>query len=222
MGSDPEDEKRGVMVGIDEQPQRQVKVNAYYIDKYEVTNEQYQRFIDATDNKTPFDWQDRKYPEGEGDWPVSHIDWFDARTYCEWSGKRLPTEEEWEKAARGPDGNIYPWGNEFDKKKGNFFGQPAPVGSFETDRSHYGVYDMAGNVMEWVDSWYKAYPGNKADIKDYGEKHKVLRGNAASADGHYGMTSVFARGSNRTYYLPGGAGFDGGFRCARDAEVKAR
>ena len=111
VGSNLVDEKRGIDVGVDELPQRNFFLKSYYIDKYEVTSQQYKKFVDATGNKPPFDWEDGTYPSGEATFPVAHIDWFDADAYCRWQGKRLPTEVEWEKAARGTDGRIYPWGD---------------------------------------------------------------------------------------------------------------
>lgn len=185
MGSDPEDEKRGVMIGLDELPLRKVFLKSYYIDKYETTNKAYKKFVDAASYRVPADWKDNKYPEGEDDFPVAHIDWFDADVYCRWAGKRLPTEAEWEKAARGTDGRIYPWGDTFDKNKANTAesqrDRAVPVGSFPEGASPYGVMDMAGNVWEWTADWYKPYPGSAVERDIYGETHKVTRGGAGNS-----------------------------------------
>ncbi len=204
MGSDPEDEKRGIMVGIDEQPQREVKVEAFYIDKYEATNAQYQRFTEATGNKTPYDYKNRQYPEGEGDWPVSHIDWYDAKAYCSWVGKRLPTEIEWEKAARGTDGRIYPWGDEYDADKLNTRDwnkrkvDRVKVGSFPSGASPYGALDMGGSVWEWTEDWYEAYPGSAIKGRvDFGKTYKIARGGAWNSTG-----ADLARSNMRYTYLP--------------------
>ncbi|MEE9614219.1 MAG: SUMF1/EgtB/PvdO family nonheme iron enzyme [Thermodesulfobacteriota bacterium] len=202
---------------MDERPERKVRTEGYYIGKYEVTNSSYKKFVDAG-HQPPLSWEGGAYPDKRGDHPVNNVTWFDAEAYCKWAGKRLPTEEEWEKAARGPDGNRYPWGDEYDEAKANLNkGDTAPVGSHETDVSHYGVYDMAGNVMEWVDAWYKPYPGGTFESKEFGEKYRVLRGSSGSAMGHYVMGKIFSRSSFRHHYLPGGAGNDGGFRCASSA-----
>src|SRR3990172_5037164 len=125
-------------------------------------------FITVTAAPAPPYWTQRAYPEGKASHPVTNVTWYSAGIYCVWAGKRLPTEAEWEKAARGPGGNKYPWGNEYDEKKANLFkGKTVPAGSFETDKSYYGVYDMGGNVMEWTDSWYEPYPGATIINKDY-------------------------------------------------------
>ena len=200
----------------DEYPKRMVYLKGFYMDRYEVTNREYKKFVDSANYNPPEPWENGAYPEKEADHPVVNVTWFDAHAFCKWAEKRLPTEEEWEKAARGPNGDIYPWGNEYDPKRANLEADSiAPVGSFEGDRSYYGAYDMAGNVMEWVDSWYGPYPGNTAGIKDYGSKYKVLRGDAMGQSGHYMMHNISARGSNRDYYFQDAAGEDGGFRCAK-------
>lgn len=148
--------------GHEADPQ-QVFVEAFYIDKYEVTNAQYAKFLEATGHRKPTfgEYKELNAP----DQPVVGVSWEDAQAYAQWVGKRLPTDIEWEKAARGVEGYLYPWGNDYDPSRGNFddggrmdghidgYGMaPAPVGSFAGDVSPYGVYDMAGNVWEWVAS----------------------------------------------------------------------
>jgi formylglycine-generating enzyme required for sulfatase activity len=227
MGSEEQDiEALGKEFGLrtgrlydDEKPLRKVYLKGFYIDKYEVTNIQYKAFIDALTLPAPYGWEKRMYPDGRGDHPVVNVSWFDAHLYCTWAGKRLPTETEWEKAARGPGGNRYAWGNEYDEKKGNIGTHAtAPVGSYKEDKSPYGVYDMAGNVMEWVDDWYGPYPGNTIPSKDYGEHYRVLRGGTAGIEGHYVLGSIFSRASARHYYIPTEGGDDAGFRCAKSLE----
>jgi formylglycine-generating enzyme required for sulfatase activity len=198
-----------------ERPEQRVNLASYYIDIFEVTNSEYKLFFDATKKNRPTSWADGTFEDGRDKHPVNNVTWYDARAYCEWAGKRLPSEAEWEKAARGPDGNEYPWGMEYDKDKANLeSGDTSPVGSYKEDKSYYGVYDMSGNVMEWVEDWLNPYPGATIEIKDYGEKVKVLRGGAGSVLGHYIIEKFFARGAYRSNYIPDGAGPDAGFRCA--------
>lgn len=211
-------------------PQRKVFLPAYYIDKYEVTNREYKKFADATGRKAPFDdqhdtiynWKDGKHHKNLDDHPVALVDWYDADAYCRWAGKRLPAEEEWEKAARGTDGRLWPWGNKFDKFKANTVDfeveMTMPAGSFPEGASPYGVMDMAGNLFEWTSDWYKAYPGSKRIHPDYGEKYRVTRGGAwiSPAD-------PYAYTMSRTAQLPDHRHRSIGFRCAKSAkEGKSR
>ena len=159
MGDDQDD---------DEKPTHRVYLDAFYIDKYEVTNAHFQQFVQAMGHRTQAeragDNMTWRAPRGSGSsiagleqHPVVRVSQEDAKAYCTWAGKRLPTEAEWEKAARGTDGRIYPWGNQFDSKRGNFAGRTkgtVPVGSYEGGQSPYGAHDMAGNVWEWVADWY--------------------------------------------------------------------
>ena len=204
---------------LDEHPQHRVHLDAYYIDRYEVTNIQYKEFVGATGSRPPQHWEGGAILPGREDYPATYVNWYDADRYCRWKGKRLPTEAEWEKAARGTDGRDYPWGNEFDPTKANTgdtgIGDLASVGSFEAGKSPYGVYDMSGNVWEWTADWYKPYPGSDYLSQDYGEKHKILRGSSWGGIGHYAIP-YFYRTSYRFYVGPEGGYPDAGFRCVKD------
>lgn len=200
-----------------EKPKRKVYLKGFYIDKYEVTNVLYADFVKAANHNPPDYWIDGNYPPDIAEYPVVMVDWSDAKAYCEWRSRRLPTEAEWEKAARGTDGRRFPWGDEFDGKKVDADGQqeePSPIGTFEEGKSPYGVYDMAGNVYEWVEDWYKAYPGNDYNDNDYGEKFRVVRSNGWGGMGHYNL-QMYARTSYRNASPPDGKFNDIGFRCAK-------
>jgi len=151
--------------------------------------------------------------------PVTNVSWADADAYCRWRHKHLPSESQWEKAARGSEGLEYPWGEKWRADITNTGDNAddesglAEVGSFPNNRSPYGVYDLSGNVWEWVDDWYDAYPGSDYKDKAMGRSNKVLRGGGGGS-GHYAL-SVFFRGAARSYAKPDMKSNDVGFRCAR-------
>ncbi|MGC9025362.1 MAG: formylglycine-generating enzyme family protein, partial [Chloroflexia bacterium] len=148
------------MADSDGKPQHTVYLDAYWIDRTEVTNAQYRRCVEAGACSAPGCWGDSNLNGAEQ--PVVCVDWHQAQAYCAWAGGRLPTEAEWEKAARGTDGRIYPWGDAFDGSRlncdedrcGDGWPYAAPVVSFPRGASPYGALDMAGNVWEWVSDWY--------------------------------------------------------------------
>ena len=210
----------------DEGPEHKVTLPDYSIDKYEVTNLQYKKFNDATNRKSPSHFKNRTYPKGKADHPVTYVSWFDAKAYCEWAGKRLPTDAEWEKAARGTDGRNFPWGDEFGDDKANTPvrwealdkpGDTTPVGAFPAGKSPYGLYDMTGNVWEWTASWYEAYPGNTHPTENYGEKYKTLKG-GSWWDCSFYKCGISAPSFNRAFFLPKTRNKSFGFRCAKDAK----
>lgn len=211
MGSDEGDPE--------DAPAHEVDLPAFEIDKFEVTNADFDAFSKQTGYATfaekqgTRNWRD-EWDVGEDNHAVVIVTWEDAQAYCEWLGKRLPTEAEWEKAARGEDGRRFPWGNEWDPQKGNVkergLRSTAAVGSFGAGTSPYGVEDMVGNVWEWTADWYQAYPGNTAEDPYYGEQFRVTRG------GGWFDEEPQATAFNRNAADPTKtANDDLGFRCAR-------
>jgi formylglycine-generating enzyme required for sulfatase activity len=177
-----------------ERPVHEVYLDSFYMDECEVTNEQWQRFIQANpewqkgkiskryhDGNYLKDWSGSKYPAGKGKHPVVYVSWFAASAYAKWLGKRLPTEAEWEKAARGPRGYKYSYGDRYDATKGNTggtVGGTIRVASYQP--SDYGLYDMTGNVLEWCSDWFGDYyyaGGPKRNPKGPQEgQSRVMRG----------------------------------------------
>lgn len=223
----PKDARDG---GIDERPNHEVYLDTYYIDKYEVTNGRYLEFIRVTGHRPPHHpsdpskslWQGHVMPESVVDLPVINVDWYDAKAYCEWAGKRLPTEAEWEKAAKGTEDRRFPWGDVEPTHKHLNFNQVwqgektlVPVGIYEKGKSPYGLYDVAGNVWEWVDDWYDSqYYENSPRENPQGPKtgtHKVLRSSGWQVETP--MARIFTRVRNATLNRDHSTGF----RCAKNA-----
>ncbi len=204
----------------DQQPQHVVRLDGFWIYKYDVTVAQYRKFCAKTGREMP-----EQPPWSKENLPVVNVSWYDATAYAKWAGARLPTEAEWEKAARGTDGRIFPWGDQWDAEKcnnnnchsplrGGLHGYRAtPGGSFPASASPYGVQDMAGNVWQWCADWYApeyyahapaSNPGGPAT----GEE-RVQRG------GSWGSSSVTIMCAGRNHEAPDLTFHDdGGFRCA--------
>jgi formylglycine-generating enzyme required for sulfatase activity len=207
--------------GFDEKPQRTIMLPAFAIDRYETTNFQYQQFATATGHRKagpPSRYAKNMAKMREVNQPVVYVSWEDADAYCRWKGKRLPTEAEWEKAMRGTDGRLWPWGNVEQANGANWarvqdgFDVTARVGSFKTDQSPYGIMDGAGNVMEWVEDWYsenyyKEAPEQNPPSPEHGV-YRVLRG------GGYTTTGGDIRITSRSKMVPDFRDETIGFRCA--------
>jgi formylglycine-generating enzyme required for sulfatase activity len=201
---------------VDESPAHPVEVKSFFIDIYEVTNEDYAKFVQATNRlKLPQGWENGSYGPGEGGrHPVVGVTWNDANAYASWIGKRLPTEEEWEFAARGQTGFLYPWGNEWAPGLANADGAAAlaEVGKF-SGKSPFGLFDMVGNAGEWTASEFRAYDGGRLSPGYSGLKNlKSVRGNGfdakkeeATAVSRFGWRATGAE----DYSIIG-------FRCAKD------
>jgi len=205
-----------------EKPIHQVYLDAYYIDKYEVTNAKYKACVNTDVCDPPKDsssiTRSNYYGNPEfDDYPVIHVDWNMSKTYCEWRGAQLPTEAQWEKAARGTDGRTYPWGNDSPYSNllnyNNNVGDTTEVGKYPAGASVYGVLDMAGNVWEWVMDWYDAsYYASSPSLNPQGPSSgdtRVLRGGA------WDFNDVNARSADRYWYDPADSYDFIGFRCAR-------
>jgi formylglycine-generating enzyme required for sulfatase activity len=202
----------------DEGPKREVDVSAFSIDRFEVTNKDFAAFVEATGYVTDGEesgakriWRD-EYGDGEENHPVVRVNWNDAVAYCEWLGKRLPSEAEWEKSARGPDNTKYPWGDEYDAAQANGKDSglrgTASVGSYPANG--YGLHDMAGNVWEWTADWYQPYPGNIIEDEFYGERFRVVRGG-----GWFEEAATLATYNRNAADPVKTANDDLGFRCAK-------
>ncbi|HSQ51752.1 MAG TPA: formylglycine-generating enzyme family protein [Nitrospiraceae bacterium] len=208
------------MGDADEQPAHLVHVDAFLIDIYEVTVMRYAAFLKATGGNSPSDWKTVNQPIYQKR-PVANVEWAEAAAYCTWAGKRLPTEAEWEKAARGTDGRLYPWGNDpptprhahYGKTGSHNHGTLASVGTLEQGKSPYGLYDMAGNVREWVSDWYDAgYYQNSPSQNPTGPssgESKVLRG------GSWDSSPQQLRSTLRYFHRSAHRHKDYGFRCAK-------
>jgi sulfatase modifying factor 1 len=243
----------------DEQPERAVLLSAFYIDRFEVTNEAYFLFVSMTGHRMPENsnpaatlWKDRRPMPGIERHPVVNVSWTDADAYCRWAGKRLPTEAEWEKAARGTDGRRYPWGDQWDvllansasywagrtvqfdsgadweafwvkgegahiaKEKGlNGEVLTMPVGSFPGSISVYGLFDMAGNVAEWVQDWYDPnyYPSGPL-TNPTGPPRGAIK---SMRGGSWLKPAVSLRTSDRDWGTIDSRPSGTGFRCAQDS-----
>lgn len=212
----------------DEKPIHVVYLDAFYMDTYEVTNALYEMCVDAMVCDAPKQSDSYTHPNYYGNpqfdnYPVIYVDWYMAKTYCEWRDSELPTEAQWEKAARGTDGRTYPWGDGLDCKLANYFdgiyycvGDTVIIGAYRNDNSPYEIYDMSGNVFEWVADWYsetyyKVSPSSNPLGPDMGQQ-RVFRGGswAGSRDGT-------TRASLRSGETPDVSSWDIGFRCARAA-----
>ena len=204
----------------DENPEHEVHLEAFYIDKFEVTNVQYKDFIDVTGHRAPVHWRNRSFSGRLGDHPVTNVSWEDAQAYAEWAGKRLPSEAEWEYAARGDTEHDYPWGNTCSAEHLNFLnpeGNTTSVGKYPRGVSPFGVWDMCGNVGEWVSDWYdptyyRSSPTQRPTGPEEG-KLKVYRG------GGYHGNRQDVRACARHPGLPQMAQQYIGFRCAMDASA---
>jgi len=241
---------------VDEKPQHTVRLDAFWIDLTEVTNGMFEKFVEAMQYETDAEKKGRSFvvnPTGNwketsgADWqhpwgpssdltgrenhPVVHVSWNDSVAYCQWAGGRLPSEAEWEKAARGTDGRTYPWGEQaiagnllnFADKNTNFdwsdttiddgYGDTAPVGNYPQGASVYGVLDMAGNVWEWVADWYSenyyaSSPSENPQGPDSGE-YRIVRG------GSWLFNEWDSRSSDRAGSGPSDRSNGNGFRCVR-------
>ena len=220
---------------MDDRPANNIYLDAFSIDKYEVTNADYARFVDATGARPPWHWPQGKIPNGEERFPVFNVNWFEATDFCKWAGKRLPTEAEWEKAARGGlDRNHYSWGDaEIDRGEerllapqtaGRNTSTAAPavigrryamaVGSFAPNG--YGLYDMTGNVMEWTNDWYDGnyYPFMPKQNPKGPEtgRYRSVRGAGFFDQGGHGEEKTV---NYRNFSDPDLRGTTIGFRCAK-------
>ena len=194
-----------------ERPAHKIQVKPFYIDHYEVTNDEYAKFVRLTRRNPPAHWREGQYENGEARLPVVNVTWYEARAFCEWAGKRLPVESEWEYAARGRDNRLYPYGNEWKPRFSNAretgLDKPQAVGSYPEGDSTFGVADLAGNVAEWTETEYLPYPGSQARRDD---GHRIIRG------GGFRVPAREQTATERFFDRPSASYDFVGFRCAKD------
>lgn len=213
LTSDDKTKMRPIVL-LDDRPDHKVYVDAFALDKTEVTQELYADFVKATKRKTPYHWLNGLMPAAFAKFPIYNVTWDDAKAYCEYRGKRLPTEAEWERAARGgKEGMSFPWGDKADHKLARYDTQdgPGPVAKFPPN--DFGLFDMAGGVSEWCADWfvreyYKDSPARNPKGPDTGT-YKVIRGGAWS-DSAARVTVFF-----RNWVRPNQTTPNLGFRCAK-------
>lgn len=215
--------------GFNERPERTVILEGFWIDQWEVTNHSYMEFVEQTGHRKPGPpsrYAKRLAQLRGPNQPVAYVSWYDADAYCKWKKKRLPREAEWEKAMRGIDGRLWPWGNSPRVHKANLGGgedgyeATAPVGSFPLDRSPFGVHDGFGNLMEWVTDWYEEratfpHEAQAATFADRGG-YKTLRGAGYTSYGND------LRITGRSFMVPDFRDETIGFRCAKSEPEKNR
>jgi formylglycine-generating enzyme required for sulfatase activity len=225
---------RSTIANSDEKPEHEVFLEGFWIDQTEITNAMFAFFLNAVGNRKQggVTWLDADSDHvrihlkdeiwivdpGYEQHPVVEVSWFGADSYCNWTGKRLPTEAEWEKAARGPNERIFPWGDGISCDLANFsgcIGDTVPVGSYLDGASSYGVYDMAGNAWEWVNDWYAedyyASSPNRNPTGPHEGLFRVVRG------GSYFSVGTQLRTTYREKMSPADSGYSNGFRCASSA-----
>jgi formylglycine-generating enzyme required for sulfatase activity len=206
----------------DDTPVRRVYVDAFYLDRAEVTNEQYERFLKATGRAVPYHWVRERIPEGANSHPVVNVSWDDASAFCAWEGKRLPSEAEWERACRGiAEGRMYPWGDGKPSEKLARFDALSTAAVCATAPNYFNLCDMIGNVWEWVADWYggKYYEvapaRNPAGPPD--GLYRVLRGGS-----WFDQPPLFLTCSYRSWARQAERSPTVGFRCAKSFPSQLR
>jgi len=234
MGSDKKVDRNAYLAEL---PQRKIYLDAYEIDKFEVTTVQFLKFVLAKDLPPLIDWQydGGNFQETMVNHPVMHVSWDDADAYCRWAGKRLPTEAEWEKAARGDDGRIYPWGNQMAGLSRSNYGRTGlsgpvrdrperlllyppiiSVDKYDNAVSPYGIFQMSGNVAEWVADWYDPkYYASAPDRNPKGPENGTQR---SFRGGGWIDSTPSVRAAQRNGTDPSTKMNWMGFRCARDVK----
>ncbi len=214
---------------LDEAPMHVRFLDAYLIEEYPVTNAEYAVFVQETNHPPPPHWKNGNFAPEDANLPVIHVSWHDSNAYAQWAGKRLPTEAEWEKACRGPDGRIYPWGNIFASDESEstetlpesseiLTAQLTPIGVRTAIVSPYGIGEAVGNVWEWTADWYQPYSdtNRQKDERNLDDKHKTLRG-GSWLEVRDGTAKRYFRCANRLHAPPDYTAGNIGFRCVLDA-----